>query len=80
MNIYTKCVDKNKKNVESLKKQYPKLSGYFSNTNILKYLDMDLKMFEPCRPKLLSEKMYKKLYEKLIKFSASSFVLWLTTK
>lgn len=79
MSIYTKCVNQNKKNVESLKKQYPKLSGYFSNTNILNYLDMDLKMFEPARPKLISEKMYKKLYEKLQKFSNSKFILWLTT-
>jgi hypothetical protein len=77
--VYFECVAQNIKNVESLKKQYPKLSGYFSNTNILKYLDMDLKMFEPYRPKLLSEKMYKNLHEKLKNFSTSKFILWLTT-
>ena len=79
MIIYDKCVALNKKNVEKLKKEYPKLSGYFSNTKILEYLDMDLKMFEPARPKLLSEKMYKELYKKLQNFSNSKFILWLTT-
>ena len=80
MNIYAKCLKQHTKNLNDLKKQYPKLSGYFSNTKILQYLWFDLKMFEPARKKILSEKMYKKLYDKLIKFSASSFVLWLTTK
>jgi hypothetical protein len=41
---------------------------------------MDEKMFNPSRPKIISEKKYKELLDKLKKFDEKNFIKWLLTK
>ena len=79
-NYYDKSIDLAWSILHNLRKEYPRLSGLFFWKNLLVYLGMDEKMFNPYRKTLLSEKKYKQLFDKLSKFNNKLFVKWLLTK
>ena len=55
-NYYDKSIDLAWSILHNLRKEYPRLSGLFFWKNLLVYLGMDEKMFNPYRKTLLSEK------------------------
>lgn len=77
---YDQCVDIAASILNALRKKYPKMWLAFFDKNLLRYLSMDEKMFNPSRPKIISEKKYKELLDKLKKFDEKNFIKWLLTK
>jgi len=75
---YDKSLERAAVILTKLREDYPKLAGFFCVRWLLIFLWFNDKLFNPLRKKIISQKMYKELYNELIKFNYKLFIKWLT--